>query len=383
MPWKVIATNRPPASQRPLAGAPEPRNPGLALRLVPTRSPCVYSFTSGEGPRLTQKTLAKKFEFPIRFNEASKVMKKKKKTLSSRAVRRELSVCAMAAGGFRRPGHRGQRGPRDQRQSGGPRLSAPRKPFESLRSAEAFGKPGHPRTAPLCTAFLTCAYLFKVSVWKKVHKVISRMLEENEKYRLRLKCQQLSSESPLPVQHEGTVASVLRVTERWDPKGRAHRAVVAARGWAVGPREPLVEGTVTQDEWSGAPLRTREAQGAGLGVAGVADWASGTLSSRRQWRCELSVCAMAVLRNRRGLWGSELTSRRGPSKAGELGACLLRHQAFQKPPARLLKGLVHQRTGTQLSRDRKRKRAERARRASPLCFTALFWEIFRGGAFSQ
>ncbi|KAK1342174.1 hypothetical protein QTO34_016931 [Cnephaeus nilssonii] len=55
---------------------------------------------------------------------------------------------------------------------------------------------------------------------------------------------------------------------------------------------------------------------------------------------------MAVLRHRRGLWGSELTSHRGPSKAGELGACPLRHQAFQKPPPhwRLLKWLVHQRS---------------------------------------
>ncbi|KAK1342177.1 hypothetical protein QTO34_016934, partial [Cnephaeus nilssonii] len=81
--------------------------------------------------------------------------------------------------------------------------------------------------------------------------------------------------------------------------------------------------------------------GVGLGVAGVADWAGGTLSSHRQRRLELSVCAMAVLRHRRGLWGSELTSHRGPSKAGELGACPLRHQAFQKPPPRrrLLKGL--------------------------------------------
>ncbi|KAM4869484.1 uncharacterized protein C5orf47 homolog [Urocitellus parryii] len=34
----------------------------------------------------------------------------------------------------------------------------------------------------------------KVSVWNSVYKVISRMLEENEKYRLRLKCQKLSSE---------------------------------------------------------------------------------------------------------------------------------------------------------------------------------------------
>ncbi|KAK1346914.1 hypothetical protein QTO34_000774, partial [Cnephaeus nilssonii] len=71
--------------------------------------------------------------------------------------------------------------------------------------------------------------------------------------------------------------------------------------------------------------------GAGLGVAGVADWASGTLSSRRQWQCELSVCAMAVLLNRRDLWGSELTSSRRPSKVGELGACLLRHQAPSSP----------------------------------------------------
>ncbi|XP_052614864.1 uncharacterized protein C5orf47 homolog isoform X1 [Peromyscus californicus insignis] len=34
----------------------------------------------------------------------------------------------------------------------------------------------------------------KVLVWKKVHKVISRMIAENEKYRHRLKCQNLSSE---------------------------------------------------------------------------------------------------------------------------------------------------------------------------------------------
>ncbi|KAK1339040.1 LOW QUALITY PROTEIN: hypothetical protein QTO34_019713 [Cnephaeus nilssonii] len=106
------------------------------------------------------------------------------------------------------------------------------------------------------------------------------------------------------------------------------------------------------------PIRD-EARGSGLGVAGVADWASRTLSLRRQRRHELNVCAMAVLRHRRGLWGSELTSRRRPSKVGELGACPLRHQAFQKPSPRrrLLKGLVHQRTGTQLPRDRKQKRA--------------------------
>uniref|UniRef100_A0A2K6CNX1 Chromosome 5 open reading frame 47 n=1 Tax=Macaca nemestrina TaxID=9545 RepID=A0A2K6CNX1_MACNE len=62
---------------------------------------------------LIQKDAAKKFDFPIPLNEASKIMKKKKKVL----------------------------------------------------------------------------------VWNRVYKVISRMLEENEKYRHRLKCQRLSSES--------------------------------------------------------------------------------------------------------------------------------------------------------------------------------------------
>nr|XP_008532245.1 PREDICTED: uncharacterized protein C5orf47 homolog [Equus przewalskii] len=62
---------------------------------------------------LTQKNLAKKFDFPIPLNEASKILKKKKKVLA----------------------------------------------------------------------------------WNRVYKVISRMLEENEKYRLRLKRQQLSSEN--------------------------------------------------------------------------------------------------------------------------------------------------------------------------------------------
>lgn len=49
----------------------------------------------------------------------------------------------------------------------------------------------------LYSVFLNCAYLFKVLAWNRVYKVISRMLEENEKYRLRLKRQQLSSESKL------------------------------------------------------------------------------------------------------------------------------------------------------------------------------------------
>nr|XP_020753586.1 uncharacterized protein C5orf47 homolog [Odocoileus virginianus texanus]XP_020753608.1 uncharacterized protein C5orf47 homolog [Odocoileus virginianus texanus] len=62
---------------------------------------------------LTQKNLAKKFDFPIPLSETSKIMKKNKKVL----------------------------------------------------------------------------------VWNGVYKVISKMLKENEKYRLRLKCQQLSSKN--------------------------------------------------------------------------------------------------------------------------------------------------------------------------------------------
>ncbi|KAK1335917.1 hypothetical protein QTO34_003716 [Cnephaeus nilssonii] len=46
-----------------------------------------------------------------------------------------------------------------------------------------------------------------------------------------------------------------------------------------------------------------EAQGAGLRVAGVADWASRTLSSRRHWRRELSVCVMAAGGFRKA-WGT-------------------------------------------------------------------------------
>ncbi|KAI5936487.1 hypothetical protein MM560_G77n58 [Manis javanica] len=66
-----------------------------------------------KGSGLAKENLAKKYDFPIPLNEASKIMKKKK----------------------------------------------------------------------------------KVSVWNKVYKVISKMLEENEKYRLRLKCQQLPSKN--------------------------------------------------------------------------------------------------------------------------------------------------------------------------------------------
>ncbi|KAK1341483.1 hypothetical protein QTO34_017894, partial [Cnephaeus nilssonii] len=96
-----------------------------------------------------------------------------------------------------------------------------------------------------------------------------------------------------------------------------------------------------------------EAQGAGLRVAGVADWASRTLSSRRQWRCELSVCAMAAP-EAFGRPGAPADRQPAPprskAKAGELAVCLLRHKAFRKPPPRrrLSGGLVHQRTASQL-----------------------------------
>ncbi|XP_036983802.2 uncharacterized protein C5orf47 homolog [Artibeus jamaicensis] len=89
----------------------EPGGPAAssATRASSARSSGKSSARAG----LIQKTLCKKYDFPIPFNEASKIMKKKK----------------------------------------------------------------------------------KVSVWKKVHKLICRMLEENEKYRLRMKGQRLSSEN--------------------------------------------------------------------------------------------------------------------------------------------------------------------------------------------
>ncbi|KAK1334411.1 hypothetical protein QTO34_005416 [Cnephaeus nilssonii] len=92
-----------------------------------------------------------------------------------------------------------------------------------------------------------------------------------------------------------------------------------------------------------------EAQGAGLRVAGVADWGSRTLSSGRHWRRELSVCAMAAP-EAFGRPGAPAASRPAPprskAKAGELAGCLLRHKAFRKPPPhrRLSEGLVHRRT---------------------------------------
>ncbi|XP_074170007.1 LOW QUALITY PROTEIN: uncharacterized protein C5orf47 homolog [Rhinolophus sinicus] len=106
--------------ERPPSSAPAAPSPAAPSPAALTRGPSPAAASSARsGPRpaaragLTQKTLAKKFDFPRPLNETSRIMKKKK----------------------------------------------------------------------------------KVSVWNRVHKIISRMLEENEKYRLRLKCQRLSSEN--------------------------------------------------------------------------------------------------------------------------------------------------------------------------------------------
>nr|XP_020039359.1 uncharacterized protein C5orf47 homolog isoform X2 [Castor canadensis] len=48
---------------------------------------------------------------------------------------------------------------------------------------------------PLHKASKTTKTRKKGSVWNSVHKVISRMIEENEKYRLRLNCQKLSNKN--------------------------------------------------------------------------------------------------------------------------------------------------------------------------------------------
>ncbi|XP_013202475.1 uncharacterized protein C5orf47 homolog [Microtus ochrogaster] len=47
---------------------------------------------------------------------------------------------------------------------------------------------------PLNESSETMKEMKKVLAWKKVNKVISRMIAENENYRHRLKCQNLSSE---------------------------------------------------------------------------------------------------------------------------------------------------------------------------------------------
>ncbi|XP_051024085.1 uncharacterized protein C5orf47 homolog [Acomys russatus] len=93
-------------SQAGVAATPDPGSFQLRSSRAP-RDP-----EQAARPGLNQKDAAKEFDFPIPWNEASKIMKERKKVL----------------------------------------------------------------------------------VWNKVHKAISRMIEENEKYRHRLKCQNLSSE---------------------------------------------------------------------------------------------------------------------------------------------------------------------------------------------
>ncbi|XP_058162328.1 uncharacterized protein C5orf47 homolog [Dasypus novemcinctus] len=107
-------TPEPPSGSRPwaraAASAAAAASASPQLRASRARSRPSPAARAG----LTQKNITKKFDFPIPWNEASKIMKTKKK---------------------------------------------------------------------------------KDLVWNRVYKVISRMLEENEKYRLRLNCQQLSSEN--------------------------------------------------------------------------------------------------------------------------------------------------------------------------------------------
>uniref|UniRef100_A0A8D2CUV2 Chromosome 5 open reading frame 47 n=1 Tax=Sciurus vulgaris TaxID=55149 RepID=A0A8D2CUV2_SCIVU len=100
-----------------LRASSAPGRPGPAGGVAGARAAKQRGPRASAGPRacVIQKDAAKKFDFPIPVNEASKIMKKRK----------------------------------------------------------------------------------KVSVWNRVYKIISRMLEENEKYRLRLECQKLSSESKL------------------------------------------------------------------------------------------------------------------------------------------------------------------------------------------
>nr|XP_035146427.1 uncharacterized protein C5orf47 homolog [Callithrix jacchus] len=121
-PIEATAVPGVPGGGKPTPGSRPrvPAAPGVAVAASASSSSSQLRTSSGRSSTrpvasagLIQKDAAKKFDFPIPLNEASKIMKKKK----------------------------------------------------------------------------------KVSVWNRVHKVISRMLEENEKYRHRLKCQRLSSET--------------------------------------------------------------------------------------------------------------------------------------------------------------------------------------------
>ncbi|XP_075797957.1 uncharacterized protein C5orf47 homolog [Microtus pennsylvanicus] len=66
---------------------------------------------------------------------------------------------------------------------------AARAGLKQKTAAEEFDFP-----IPLNESSKTMKEMKKVLVWKKVSKVISRMIAENENYRHRLKCQNLSSE---------------------------------------------------------------------------------------------------------------------------------------------------------------------------------------------
>ncbi|XP_038184900.1 uncharacterized protein C5orf47 homolog [Arvicola amphibius] len=80
---------------------------------------------------------------------------------------------------------------RRSRSPGAPRglEQAARAGLKQKTAAEVFDFP-----IPLNEASKTMKEMKKVLAWKKVSKVISRMIAENENYRHRLKCQNLPSE---------------------------------------------------------------------------------------------------------------------------------------------------------------------------------------------
>ncbi|XP_017197073.2 uncharacterized protein C5orf47 homolog [Oryctolagus cuniculus] len=100
----------------------------------------------------------------------------------------EAAVAAPAAPGLGAEASTSSQGPALRvRRSRGPPARA------GLIRKDADGKFDFP--IPLNEASKILKKKKKVSVWNSVYKVISKMLEENEKYRLRLKCQKLSNAS--------------------------------------------------------------------------------------------------------------------------------------------------------------------------------------------
>ncbi|KAK1346049.1 hypothetical protein QTO34_008518 [Cnephaeus nilssonii] len=101
-------------------------------------------------------------------------------------------------------------------------------------------------------------------------------------------------------------------------------------------------------------------RGPSLGSKGLQSPAAGTIQKRGSWVPVRSGTGLSEASAAKAWCTSEQapSSSRSKAKAWQLDAFPLRHQAFQKPPPRwkLLKGLMHQWTGTQLPAIRKQKR---------------------------